>query len=157
MDKEPLDPILVQLLEERDAERKAKLQVRNKKAYEKHKDSVLERHKQYYREHQDKAREYGKRYYEEHPEVSRRASLKWAHGITPEEYDELLAKQEGKCAICGRGQDDLPRRLAVDHNHTTGKVRGLLCDNCNTAVGLLHENLLWTQKMLDYLTGGNPI
>lgn len=64
----------------------------------------------------------------------RKSYLKRKYGITPEQYDALLAKQEGGCAICGRP----PRRdiaLHVDHEHGTGRIRGLLCFRCNNALG----------------------
>ena len=57
-------------------------------------------------------------------------------GITPEQYEVMSTKQKGVCALCKK----LPhpkRRLAVDHNHETGKVRGLLCDFCNRHLGLI--------------------
>lgn len=55
-----------------------------------------------------------------------------AYGITPEDYDRMDAEQDGKCAACAR--PPLKYRLAVDHNHDTGKVRGLLCVPCNRAL-----------------------
>lgn len=55
--------------------------------------------------------------------------LKRKYGITAEQYGEMLAAQAGGCAICARPPKT--RRLAVDHNHKTGKVRGLLCYRCN--------------------------
>lgn len=66
--------------------------------------------------------------------VDRRYQLKRKYGITPEQYDALLAEQSGGCAICGRP----PRRdisLHVDHEHGTGRIRGLLCFRCNNALG----------------------
>lgn len=64
---------------------------------------------------------------------SRRSSLK-SFGITTEDYDRMLAKQEGSCAICG-SPCSTGRRLAVDHDHNSGTVRGLLCMDCNTGLG----------------------
>ena len=62
------------------------------------------------------------------------------YGITVGEYDALLENQGGKCALCERDTHDvLGRRLAVDHNHKTGVVRGLLCMNCNTKVAGLED------------------
>lgn len=64
------------------------------------------------------------------------------HNLTPSDYDALLSRQDGGCAICRsssprrRGRD----RLVVDHDHQTGKVRGLLCHPCNLALGLFHDN-----------------
>jgi len=68
----------------------------------------------------------------------RRAQLKYRHGITPEQYETMLESQAGCCAVCGAKPNG--RRLHVDHNHTTGAVRGLLCHNCNVALGLLAED-----------------
>jgi len=61
--------------------------------------------------------------------------LKRCYGITTQQYNELFLRQEGLCAICGRHQAEFKRRLAVDHDHATGKVRGLLCGLCNRALG----------------------
>lgn len=63
-------------------------------------------------------------------------TLKRKYGITLAEYDQMLEEQHGVCAICG-GADPSGRRLAVDHDHETGKVRGLLCTSCNTRLGFL--------------------
>ena len=52
-------------------------------------------------------------------------------------YDELFAKQNGCCAVCGRNKSMFDRELSIDHNHETKEVRGLLCNDCNHALGLL--------------------
>src|SRR6476469_6189244 len=69
----------------------------------------------------------------------RKSHLKRTYGITFEEYDFMLDRQNGVCAIC-KGVHG--RRLAVDHNHETGKVRGLLCGSCNAALFLLEDSIL---------------
>ena len=73
------------------------------------------------------------------------------YGLTVAQYEQMLAKQEGKCAICG----ELPktgRRLYVDHDHTTGLVRGLLCNRCNAGIGLMQESLDLLQRAIRYLS-----
>jgi len=75
-------------------------------------------------------------------------NLKRDFGITIEEYDAMLTKQGGVCAICKRPPNK--NRLAVDHDHTTGEVRGLLCPSCNRAVGYF-ENGTWRQAAENYL------
>ena len=85
-------------------------------------------------------------------EISRRSRLKKAFGLTLEEYDELLVKQNDGCGICGRSRSDDGRRLAVDHCHDTGKIRGLLCSSCNMALGMLNDDLELLKKAVDYLT-----
>jgi hypothetical protein len=80
--------------------------------------------------------------------------LRHDYGITLEEYTRLLDKQKGLCAICGKppkGGSPTNQRLHVDHNHTTGKVRGLLCKNCNTAIGFLGEDLSRIEASIRYL------
>jgi hypothetical protein len=80
------------------------------------------------------------------PERTKRTDRKQAlrrYGVTPEQYDELLANQSGGCAICCQPCVS-GMRLAVDHDHETGVVRGLLCMKCNRGLGLFcdQENLL---------------
>lgn len=60
--------------------------------------------------------------------------------ITLEEYDEKFGIQNGRCAICGRHQSEIKRRLDVDHNHKTGQVRGLLCRMCNLIIEIVENN-----------------
>lgn len=91
------------------------------------------------------------------PEDTRRHQLKHNYGITVEEYDELFEIQEGACAICGRTDNGVnqhgPMRLAVDHDHETGEVRGLLCNRCNTALGLLDDDPERLRIAARYLDG----
>ena len=65
--------------------------------------------------------------------------LRKTYGVTTELYEELKAAQNGVCAICG-SEGWLNRELAVDHDHTTGEVRGLLCGGCNVALGLFKDS-----------------
>ena len=83
--------------------------------------------------------------------MHRKRHLKTQYGITPQEYDEILARQGGGCAICQRrvGSGRWPR-LHVDHDHTTGRVRGLLCAICNTQLGII-ENEQKRNKLMEYL------
>jgi hypothetical protein len=83
---------------------------------------------------------------------NRRTKLKQAYGISLEEYSEMLCKQEDKCAVCGKEHLEEPnKRLVVDHCHTSGKIRGLLCNNCNTALGLVKESVQVVEKLKDYI------
>ena len=67
-----------------------------------------------------------------------RAAERTAYGLSVEELDAMLARQGGRCAICRDEPGD--RRLGVDHDHATGRVRGLLCPRCNMALGLFRDN-----------------
>ncbi len=61
------------------------------------------------------------------------------YGLTLDQYDELSVQQGDKCKICG-GINKNGKRLFVDHSHTTGKIRGLLCSNCNSGLGFFEDN-----------------
>lgn len=100
-------------------------------------------------------RKYRKTYKENNPETYRRSQLKQAlkkkFGITIPEYENMLKTQNYCCAICGIHEDDHRTRLVVDHCHKTGKVRELLCSNCNTGIGLLKEDIRNLEKSITYL------
>jgi hypothetical protein len=81
---------------------------------------------------------------------------KRAYGMDPGEYESMLERQDGGCAICGNdssaGTNSGRRNLCVDHDHDTGEIRGLLCNNCNRAIGLLKDNRALLLRAADYLT-----
>ncbi len=73
------------------------------------------------------------------------------YGITPEVYETMLIEQRGVCAICG-GVDS--RKLAVDHCHSTGRVRGLLCGTCNRGLGNFRDSTELLERAKGYLSAG---
>lgn len=81
--------------------------------------------------------------------------LKKQYNLTPEEYEILLKEQNYGCAICGltSKRSGKHMKLAVDHDHDTGKIRGLLCDSCNRGIGYL-KNLSNLRKSIFYLMKG---
>ena len=105
----------------------------------------------------EKARERTRKWYRNHPEANQAKGWKdhlWQRfGITPEQYDSLVRKQEGKCAVCGKipGGSGRSRRLIVDHDHKRGKVRGLLCYSCNNMIGYLETYPELLPLIEDYL------
>lgn len=78
------------------------------------------------------------------------------YGITLAEYNEMLDDQGGGCFICGRTAAEEGKRLGVDHDHDTGEVRGLLCQNCNTAIGFLQDDPALLRSAADYLDSLSP-
>jgi hypothetical protein len=76
------------------------------------------------------------------------------YGLTPEQYDEMFAAQDGRCAACGQEETHRNQfgvvRLAVDHDHDSGRVRGLLCARCNRALGLLGDDASRVAGLLAY-------
>ena len=69
------------------------------------------------------------------------------YSISQADYDHIVAEQQGGCAIC----QAITASLAVDHHHDTGAVRGLLCSNCNVALGMLADNPLLLARAAEYL------
>ena len=86
-----------------------------------------------------------------------RNHLMFRYGITQEQYEKMYEEQKGLCSICGSegfGVGDA-RRLNVDHDHTTNKVRGLLCSSCNNGLGRFKDNIEFLKKAVDYLEKAN--
>lgn len=75
-------------------------------------------------------------------------SLERFYKMTKEDYEELLKKQKGLCAIC---KTNPGVRLSVDHDHKTGRVRGLLCRKCNLGIGFLKDSVDFLRNAIDYL------
>ena len=88
------------------------------------------------------------------PEKAREYSLKRLYGITLEQYDGLLARQDEKCPVCLKHHSEFPTRLAVDHDHKSGEVRGLLCNYCNHRVVGRHRDPSLLRRVADYLEVG---
>lgn len=83
--------------------------------------------------------------------------LKCRFGLSLEDYHSLYKKQSGSCAICNKALTlyaetrDLSSVACIDHNHSTGEVRGLLCNTCNTGIGMLKEDPIIMQSAIKYL------
>jgi hypothetical protein len=108
----------------------------------------------------------GKRWLADKPtdfarDYQRNSNLKIKFGITNQQYDEMWAAQQGLCAICKQPErfihpkTGVSARLAVDHDATTGKIRGLLCACCNRGIGFLQHDVLILGKAIEYLNGHN--
>lgn len=98
----------------------------------------------------------------ERADTNRRAwHIQKLYGITVERYDEILASQGGVCAICGQasrqthGTTGTTFSLSVDHCHDSGRVRGILCNDCNRAIGLLGDNIELLERAIRYLKLGS--
>lgn len=127
--------------------------------------------KKYYREHREeliaKAREYRKKnskllakkakeYYENHKENYKEWQLRSIYGISSLDVSEMLIKQNNRCAICNKELTKIHKNgvLAryIDHNHTTGEVRGILCQQCNVALGMFNDDPELLRKAADYIS-----
>jgi hypothetical protein len=95
---------------------------------QRHKDAYLQKHRFYHKKH--------------------------AYGINAEAFAKLFSEQEGRCAICRTSFPPLSnreKRIFVDHDHSTGKVRSLLCGQCNSAVGMVKESVDIAERLAAYL------
>ena len=135
-----------------DPDHRARDAARCRAYYQAHKQQILKRTQAYGRAHRQEINERNRADYHAHKHENkpkaRRAHLKHCFGISPAEYDALLAKQNGVCAICRRRSK---RRLCVDHCHLTGRIRGLLCHSCNLALGYLKDDQASLVAALAYL------
>jgi hypothetical protein len=114
-----------------------------------------EANKKYYQQHKENAKKYRDNYKnvhkEEIKEKNRIYRLLKTFNLSIEEYNTLLSKQNNCCAICGINEHDLKHKLSIDHDHISGKIRGLLCNKCNSTLGFLSENLEFFDKAKEYL------
>ena len=117
-----------------------------------HREQIREHRRQYHIANPDKRGEQQRKYRETHPEKMRELHRKYRYGIMPGDdiYDALLAAQNGVCAVCGNGPGIGKDVFDIDHDHTTGKVCGLLCHSCNVGLGQFKDSSELLRKAFDY-------
>ncbi len=93
-------------------------------------------------------REYANNWRRDNPDRVRAHYLKQAHGISVETFDAMNHKQKGRCAVCLELSGSA---LFVDHDHTTGNIRGLLCSTCNSGIGMLKDDTHLLKSAIKYL------
>lgn len=129
--------------------------------YQKNREKILEKSKEFRTKNPDVIRERRKRYVEKNREkirekkkkTRRHRYLKQTYGISEKEFEEIKLKQQGKCAICGIEN----KPLQVDHCHSTGEIRELLCHHCNSGLGNFFDNVNVLQKAIDYVRKHKPV
>lgn len=125
---------------------------------ENNKERNKELAKNYYKQNKEKINLRTSSYYynnkEKYKGIHRRNHLKEKYNISESEYNKILIRQDYKCAVCGQIDS---RNLCVDHDHKHGNIRGLLCNNCNRAIGHFHENIFSMIKAICYLIYYNLI
>ena len=122
-------------------------------------DKIAAEQRQYAAAHKDHKRAYDIEY-RARGDWHRRRHLRYKYGLTIEAYEARLASQGGLCAICRRpemalGNNGETKRMAVDHDHDTGRVRGLLCSRCNPGLGYFLSSTELLESALAYLRGGD--
>lgn len=95
---------------------------------------------------------YSFKWKENNPLYFKEKHLKAEYGLTLADYAQMLEDQDHKCKCCGIGKEEAPsQRLVVDHCHSTGKVRGLLCSHCNVALGMVKDSKETLRNLINYL------
>lgn len=113
----------------------------------KHLERVRKRARDWAREDRKKPMSASLRWYHANPDRAKNCSLMKNHGITIEDFNRMLKSQGGLCAVCSRGM----KKACVDHDHTSGKIRELLCHPCNIALGMLRDSPDTARKAALYL------
>ena len=102
----------------------------------------------------ERRRQASKKWRETHPDKVLNKRYKERYGITLDEYHQMLKDQNHKCYLCGVDEvDSRDGKLCVDHCHTTGKLRKLLCHSCNCGLGHFQDNPDVLEKAIKYLKG----
>ena len=115
----------------------------NKKAWLRIKNNPV-KHKQELERRKDQYHNGNRKFYEKNYQLKR------DYGITLDEYNKMLQEQNSCCCICGRHQSEFKKALHVEHNHITGKVRGIVCSYCNHSLSVLEDDFLFP-KLVEYL------
>lgn len=116
------------------------------------KDCYRERNKKWVNKNPEKVKSYAKKWNEKNPNHTHKHKLKYRYGLTLEDYNKKLLEQDGVCAICNR-PETIRKNLCVDHNHSTGQIRGLLCDSCNKSLGGFNDSEKTLLDAINYLKG----
>jgi hypothetical protein len=111
-------------------------------------DSIKERGKKYFQKNKEKI--YKRRKRNGTSDYNRFYQMKSRYGILENEYNELLIKQNNLCCICKQPN----KKLCVDHNHDNKKIRGLLCRDCNSGLGMFKDNREYLLEAIKYLLKG---
>lgn len=134
----------------------------NKRRYPEHKEQLQKQSREWIANNRERFRELSRRshhkcktkrnmeslkYNAEHKDEAHRAHLRRKYGITPEDTKSMLESQGGVCPICGQ----LKSKMCVDHCHSTGAVRGILCDRCNKGIGHFCDDPSLLEAAIRYL------
>lgn len=109
----------------------------------------LARSKKWQSENPEARKKASRKWRQKNPEGQQRAYYKHEYGISLERYNQMLQEQNEVCAICN--QPDPRHNLSVDHNHATGKIRGLLCHRCNRCLGMFQDRKDLLAEAIGYL------
>lgn len=122
-----------------------------KKRYKKNRYKQLDYHRHYYQRNKEDLKAKSSQWYANNREQAaaqrRIYQLRSQFGLTPDDYEAMVQAQDGRCALCQQPC----AKLHVDHCHTSGRIRGLLCVPCNVFLGRIHESVETLERMIAYL------
>lgn len=124
-----------------------------KERYAKKKHDIIAYTYKYRSEHREEWIKYSAEYRKRNKEIARIKKILKTYNLTVEEYERIFSNQNHKCAICGK-KDFAPK---IDHDHATGKVRGILCFTCNCALGAFNDNISLLKSAIFYLNANNTV
>lgn len=127
-----------------------RMAILNRENYLAHREVRMAYQKKYHAEHREELKAQGRIYYLAHREKRKADQRIYRYGMLNGEFELLLKSQGGVCAIC-RKADWNGRGPHLDHDHVTGKIRGILCHDCNLALGLLDESIPNAERMIEYI------
>ncbi len=128
-----------------------RVSAQRKEFREKNKERLKQKQKKYMAKTKKYKSEYDKEYRSKNKDRVRNNLLKRQYGIDLIAYNKIFLDQKGCCKICSRHQSELSKILAVDHCHASKKVRGLLCNTCNTGLGNFRDNIESMKRAIKYL------
>lgn len=121
----------------------------SEKYYQKNKEHLKEYQKKCRKDHVALQKDYYKNQYQKYKKQGKIYKLKKLYNLTLEEIDQMATTQNHKCILCGKSLMETKR--CTDHDYETGKVRGILCDNCNMGLGHFHDNPELLRKAAIYV------
>lgn len=121
------------------------------KYYQINRENIRKKAREHYHKNRKVIRKKWKEYYRLNSHKVRNTDLKREFGITLEDYDRILTRQGGRCAICGILNDNKSPKFHLDHCHNTKKIRGILCRNCNFLLGNAKDSQQILTKAIEYL------
>ena len=119
--------------------------------YQRNKEAGRAARKENYEAHREERLAKAKKDYQDDPYRKRLHAVKTKFGLSKDEYEQMRKEADGRCGICGQPQTKRFKYLSVDHDHKTGQVRELLCNDCNLGLGCFKDDPERVRKALEYL------
>jgi hypothetical protein len=117
------------------------------------KEHQKEYNKKYAQRHKSEVNKHNRKSYYKHKDERRTYYIEKTYGINKKDFDRLMVLQNNRCGICKILIEAGNHKSCIDHDHKTGKVRGLLCSNCNLGIGYFKEDILVLESSINYLKG----